>query len=436
MTDDSTDFNDYLSPRRGERPGKRVEAAEAFAAIPDQSRVFIEPGCGTPLQILEEMAAARGNWDRLNVVLGQILAPIAIREYADAPFRFVSVQPSEYMAARSNGGPADPVPARYSDSERLFGPGGPLEADVAIIQVSPPGPGGKFSLGLSVGSTIDVVRTARVVIAQVNREMPYTFGAGELERSEIDYLVEIDGPVVELKRPPISEESQEIARHAVTQVPDEATLQFGIGAVPEALMSLLVERRDLGIHSGMIGEGIMALMESGALTNAKKTMDRGVMISGEVLGTRTLFDWVHENPNLRMAPASYTHGTVVLPRCHRFTSIQSALQVSLDGTINAESLGDKQVAGTGGQPDYAAAAAAAPGGIAIHALPATAARGKVSRIVPQLDAGAIVTTPRYLADRIVTEFGVAELRGRSIEERAANLRAIAHPEFRGELDTA
>lgn len=433
MTDTTTDFNDYLSPARKDRPGKRAEPAEAFAAIPDGSRVFLGPGCGTPVQLLEELARERGRWERLNIVVGQVLGPIAISEYAGEPFHFSSLQPSEYLAAMSNGGPADPIPARYSDTATLFRKDGPLPVDVAIVQVSPPGPDGRFSLGVSVGSVIDVVRTASLVIAQVNREMPYTFGAGELERSEIDLLVEIDGPLVELTRAPIGAEAQAIAEHALTQVPDEATLQFGIGAVPEALMSLLTQRRELGIHSGMIGDGIMELVESGAVTNAKKTADRGLTITAEVMGTRRLFDWVHENPSIRMAPASYTHGTVVIPRCHRFTSIQSALQVALDGTINAESLGQKQVAGTGGQPDYAAGSAAAPDGIAIHALPATAARGKVSRIVRQLDAGAIVTTPRYLADRVVTEFGVAQLCGRTLSQRAEALRAIAHPQFRDDL---
>jgi acyl-CoA hydrolase len=198
-------------------------------------------------------------------------------------------------------------------------------------------------------------------------------------------------------------------------------------------MSLLGERRDLGVHSGMIGDGIVDLVESGAITNAKKSFDEGVMIAGEVIGTRRLFDWVHRNPLVRMAPSGYTHGVPVIARCRDFVSIQSALQVALDGSINAESIGPKQVAGPGGQPDYAEGAAAAVGGIAIHALPATAAGGKFSRIVPRLDAGAIVTTPRYLADRIVTEFGVARLRGRTLEQRADELRAIAHPRFRDEL---
>lgn len=435
VTNDLTDFdfNDFLVPSRGSRAGRRVDVGKAFTDIQDGARVLIGPGCGTPTLLLEELAAQRGRWTRLEIVAGQLVAPIALTQFAGEPFGFASVQPSEHLADRSSGGPADTVPARYSDHPGLFAAGGALAPDVVLVQVSPPGPRGRFSLGVSVGSTIDAVRSAPLVIAQVNREMPYTFGAGELRRDEIDLLVEMDGPVVELRRGEPGAEAQAIARHALTQIPDGATLQFGIGAVPEALMGLLAERRELGIHSGMIGDGIADLIDAGVITNTRKAFDQGVCVTAEIMGTRRLFDWVHRNPLVRTAPASYTHGVPVIARCSDFVSIQSALQVALDGSINAESIGPRQIAGPGGQPDYAEGAAAARGGIAIHALPATAAGGKLSRIVPRLDAGAIITTPRYLADRVVTEFGVAQLRGRTLAQRAEALTAIAHPDFRAAL---
>lgn len=432
VTNDLTefDFDDYLVPSRGPRSGSRVDASAAFSGIQDGARVLIGPGCGTPTLLLEELAACRTRWARLEIVAGQLLAPIALTQFASEPFWFTSVQPSEHLADRSSGGPADTVPARYSDHPGLFAAGGTLAPDVVLVQVSLPGPEGRFSLGVTVGSTIDAVRSAPLVIAQVNRQMPYTFGAGELRRDEIDVLVEMDGPLIELRRGEPGAEAQAIARHALTQIPDGATLQFGIGAVPEALMGLLAARRELGIHSGMIGDGIADLVDGGAITNTRKAFDQGVCVTAEIIGTRHLFDWVHRNPLVRTAPASYTHGVPVIARCSNFVSIQSALQVALDGSINAESIGPRQIAGPGGQPDYAEGAAAARGGIAIHALPATAARGKLSRIVPRLEAGAIITTPRYLADRIVTEFGVAQLRGRTLAQRAEGLRAIAHPDFR------
>jgi acyl-CoA hydrolase len=427
------DFTPWLAPSRGTREGRRAPARAALAAIPEGARVLVAPACGAPMGLLDELAALRGRWSSLELVSGQLLAPIAPAQFAGEPFRFVSLQPSDSLPAMSSGGPADPIPARYSDTARLFLPDGPLEVEAVLVQVSPPGPGGRFSLGVSTGQVIDAVRSAPLVVAQVNPLMPFTYGAGELRRDELDFLVDAETPLVELRRAAVSAEAQAIARHVLTQVPDEATLQFGIGAVPEALMGLLGERRDLGIHSGMIGDGIVAAVESGAVTNAKKAFDQGVMVAGEVMGSRALFDWAHLNPLVRMAPAAYTHGLAVVARCHRFVSIQSALQVALDGSINAESIGDRQVGGPGGQPDYAEAAAAAPGGIAIHALPSTAAGGRVSRIVPRLEAGAIVTTPRYLADRVVTEHGVALLRGRTLSQRADALAAIAHPEFRGSL---
>lgn len=432
----TVDFEPYLAASRGPREGRRVQPSVAFAAIPDGARVLITAGCGTPLQLLEEMTTARDLWTNLEIVSGQLLGPIALTAHAGEPFRFTTVQPSQYLPSRSAGGPAHVVPARYSDCATLFLPASPLAADVVLVQVSAPGADGRFSLGVSVGAVVDAVRAAPLVIAQVNREMPYTFGAGELRRDEIDFLVEVDGPIRELHRPEVTAEAQTIARNVVSQVPDEATLQFGIGSIPEATMALLIERRDLGIHSGMISDGIVDLVEAGAVTNAKKSFDRGLMITGEVMGTRRLFDWAHLNPLVRLAPARYTHGVPVVSRSHRFLSIQSALEVALDGSINAESIGGRQVAGPGGQPDYAEAAAAAIDGIAIHALSSTAAGGKVSRIVPRLPAGAVVTTPRYLADRVITEFGVARLRGRSLPERAAALAAIAHPDFRGALETA
>jgi 4-hydroxybutyrate CoA-transferase len=431
------DFSAYMAPSRGTREGRSASAADAVAAIPDGARVLVGAACGAPLALLDELAARRGQWSDLEVVFaGLLFSPAEITKFAAEPFRFTTIQPSQYLPAKSNGGFVEVVPARYSDTSTLFLPGGPLAADVVLVQVSGPGPGGRFSLGVSVGGAIDAVRSAPLVIAQVNPRMPYVFGAGELRRDEIDFLVEIEAPLTELRRPEVTAEAETIAAHVLSQVPDEATLQFGIGAVPEATMALLGQRRDLGIHSGMISDGLIDLVESGALTNGRKAFDRGVMITAEVIGTQRLFDWVHLNQLVQAAPSRYTHGVPVVSRCHRFVSIQSALQVALDGSINAESIGLKQVGGAGGQPDFAEAAAAAVDGIAIHALPSTAERGAVSRIVPQLDAGSIITTPRYLADCIVTEHGVARVKGKGLAARAVALRAIAHPNFRAGLEGA
>ncbi|MDE2640430.1 MAG: hypothetical protein OXI03_07590, partial [Chloroflexota bacterium] len=288
-------------------------------------------------------------------------------------------------------------------------------------------------LGVAVGSVIDALRSAPLVIAQVNPSMPYVRGVGELPPDAFDFLVEIESPLPELTRAPPGLVEEAIAEHVMDLVPDEATLQFGIGAIPEAVMARLTARRDLGVHSGLIGDGLIDLQESGALTNLRKSQDAGLMIGAVCGGTRRLFDWLHRNPAVRLAPARYSHGVDVVSRSHRFVAINSAISVALDGSVNAETVGGRLLSGPGGQPDYAEAAMSARDGIGIVAMPSTAARGTVSRIVRRLGPEDAVTVPRTLADRVVTEYGVAELRGRSIEERAAALRAVAHPDFRSGL---
>ena len=426
-------YQAYLRPSRGPRASRRVEVSTALAAIPNNARVHTGSGCGAPMQLLEAMAAERNRWDALTLSFVILFAPIAPMQYAGKPFRFAALQPTAVARAAAEAGYLETIPARFSDIAWLFTPEGTFPADAVLVHVSPPGPEGRFSLGTSVGGVIDTLRTAPLVIAQVNQEMPYTYGAGELRRDEIDLLVEMDGPLVELQRAPPNPTARRIAEEVAGLIPDGATVQIGIGAVTEALCPLLQERRDLGYHSGMVADGVIDLMECGALTNARKSIDRDLVIAAEVVGTRRLFDWVHRNPRVRLVPPSYTHGVSVLARIERFVANNSAVQVSLDGTVNAESLGGRQLSGPGGQPDFAEGAMRAPKGMSIIALPATAAKGKISRIVPQIPAGETVSVPRYLADRVVTEFGVAELRGRTLSQRAEALRAIAAPAFRADL---
>lgn len=426
-------YQAYLRPSRGPRAGRRVEVSTALAAIPNNARVHTASSCGAPMQLLDALAAERHRWDALTLTFVILFAPIAPLQYAGKPFRFAALQPTAVARVAAEAGYLETIPGRFSDAAWLFTPEGTFPADAVLVHVSPPGPEGRFSLGTSVGGVIDAVRTAPLVIAQVNQEMPYTYGAGELRRDEIDLLVEMDGPLVELQRGPPDPTARRIAEQVAGLIPDGATIQIGIGAVTEALCPLLQERRDLGYHSGMVADGVIDLMACGALTNARKSIDRDLVIAAEVVGTRRLFDWVHRNPRVRLVPPAYTHGVSVLARIQRFVANNSAVQVALDGSVNAESIGGRQLSGPGGQPDFAEGALRAPQGMSIIALPATAAAGKISRIVPQIPAGETVTVPRYLADRVVTEFGVAELRGRTLSQRAAALRAIAAPAFRADL---
>ena len=428
-----TDFEPYLAPSRASRPGRRTDADTALRAIPNEARILIPTMSGVPMGLLAALDDARGRWSSLELVTGTLREPPAPLAHAGAPFRFATWQFSRPLRPAEAAGALRVIPARYSQTATLFQPGGPVPVDAVLVSASPAGPDGRHSLGVAVGSVIDAVRSAPLVIAQVNPSMPYVRGVGELPPDAFDFLVEIESPLPELTRAPPGPVEEAIAEHVVGLVPDEATLQFGIGAIPEAVMARLTARRDLGVHSGLISDGLIDLLQSGALTNARKSQDAGVMIAAVCGGTRRLFDWLHHNPAVRLAPARYSHGVDVVSRSHRFVAINSAISVALDGSVNAETVGGRPLSGPGGQPDYAEAAMSARDGIGIVAMPSTAARGTASRIVRRLGPEDAVTVPRTLADRVVTEYGVAELRGRSLEERASALRAVAHPDFRSEL---
>ena len=429
----ATDFEPYLAPSRGPRPGRWADAATALRAIPDGARLLFPTLSGVPMGLLAALDDERERWSSLELVTGTLREPPAPLAHAGAPFRFATWQYSRALRAAEEAGALRVIPARYSQTAALFQPDGPAPVDAVLVSASPPGPDGRLSLGVAVGSVIDALRSAPLVIAQVNPSMPYVRGVGELPPDAFDFLVEIESPLPELTRAPPGPVEEAIAEHVVDLVPDEATLQFGIGAIPEAVMARLTARRDLGVHSGLISDGLIDLQESGALTNARKSQDAGLMIGAVCGGTRRLFDWLHRNPAVRLAPARYSHGVDIVSRSHRFVAINSAISVALDGSVNAETGGGRLLSGPGGQPDYAEAAMSARDGIGIVAMPSTAARGTVSRIVGRLGPEDAVTVPRTLADRVVTEYGVAELRGRSLEERAAALRAVAHPDFRSEL---
>ncbi len=430
---EATDFEPYLAPSRGPRLGRWADAATALRAIPDGARLLFPTLSGAPMGLLAALDDERERWSSLELVTGTLREPPAPLAHAGAPFRFATWQYSRALRAAEEAGALRVIPARYSQTAALFQPGGPVPVDAVLVSASPPGPDGRLSLGVAVGSVIDALRSAPLVIAQVNPSMPYVRGAGELPPDAFDFLVEMESPLPELTRAPPGPVEEAIAEHVVDLVPDEATLQFGIGAIPEAVMARLTARRDLGVHSGLISDGLIDLQESGALTNARKSQDAGLMIGAVCGGTRRLFDWLHRNPAVRLAPARYSHGVDVVSRSHRFVAINSAISFALDGSVNAETVGGRLLSGPGGQPDYAEAAMSARDGIGIVAMPSTAARGTVSRIVRRLGPEDAVTVPRTLADRVVTEYGVAELRGRSLEERAAALRAVAHPDFRSGL---
>ncbi len=425
-------FDAYLPPRSAPRPTREGTVEQALSQIPDGARVVVPPMSATPLGLLVALDDLRDGWTDIEIATGNLFTHVPPLDHPNEPFRFSTYQTSGPLREAEAAGVLQHIPATYAQVPSLFRPDGPLPADAILIQVSEPGPEGMYSLGTSVGGIVDVVRTAPLVIAQINPNLPYTFGAAELHRDEFDWLVPLTSDVLELRRSEPGALEREIAASVAELVTDGATLQFGIGGVPEAIMGMLGDRRDLGIHSGLISDGVMGMVESGALTGSQKATAPELIITTEAAGSAEFFDWIDRNPAVCMAPAGYTHTLQILAQQSKFVGINSAVQVALDGTINAESLGPRQISGPGGQPDFAAGAVL-NGGISVVAMPATAARGKVSRIVKQLDPGAVVTTPRTLADRVITEFGQAELAGRTLADRAAALRSIAHPDFRDDL---
>lgn len=300
-------------------------------------------------------------------------------------------------------------------------------ADVVLVQLAERA-GGSLSASLSNDYVIDAARHARVVIAEINPDAPYTHGAAWPRDIPLHLRVPAIEPPLELPSAPPDDVSRRIAAHAAGLIVDGSTLQFGVGRIPDAILSSLAHARDLGIHSGLINDAVVELIERGVVTNASKGIDAGVTVTNQLIGTRRLYRFAHDNKAVAVRPASYTHNQDVLRRVSRLVAINSALEVGLDGSVNAETLNGAAVGALGGQLDFVRGANASPGGRAIIALPSTAPAG--SRIVARAET---VTTPRADADAIVTEWGVAELRGCTLAERARRLIAIAAPEHREEL---
>jgi 4-hydroxybutyrate CoA-transferase len=331
-----------------------------------------------------------------------------------------------------NDGRADFVPVFLSDIPALF-TSGQLPLDVALIHVSPPDAHGYCSLGTSVDVVPAAVQAARLVIAQINPRMPRTLGNSFIQLGQIDLAVEADTSLFEHQVPPPTDLEQRIGTHVANLVEDGATLQLGIGGIPNAALAALTDRKDLGVHTEMFSDGLLDLVEAGVLTGRAKTIHPGKIVTTFLMGSQRLYDWVHDNPMLEMHPVDYTNDTSIIRRNTRMTAINSALQVDLTGQVCADSIGTRIYSGVGDQMDFMRGAALSQGGKAIIALPSTAKDGGISRIVPTLAMGAGVTTTRAHVQYLVTEFGVAYLHGKSIRERAQALIGIAHPDFRDQL---
>ena len=325
-------------------------------------------------------------------------------------------------------GRGDYIPVFFSEIPKLFCEGY-LPPDVALIHVSPPDKHGFCSFGISVDYTKPAAQVARTVVAQVNPNMPRTHGDAFIHVSEIDIAIESDQPIIELQPPRIGPVEEAIGRHIAGLVDDGSCLQLGIGGIPDAVLAFLHEKNDLGIHSEMFSEGVVDLYNEGVITNSKKVVNRDKMTATFLMGTRRLYDFVDDNPAVNMFPVNFVNDPYVIGQNDRVVAINSAIQVDVMGQVVADSMGATQFTGIGGQVDFVRGAARSRDGKAIIALPSTAKKGAVSRIVAAIAPGTAVTTMRADVDYIVTEHGVAHLRGLGLRERAEALIEIADPTF-------
>jgi acyl-CoA hydrolase len=386
--------------------------------------------CGEPTTLIESLIAQAEDIGSLSAFTATSFSGLLTAE-ATAKFSLSSMGAIGALRTVAAAGQLGIVPCHVSQIASMIEQGS-IGCDVAFVQVSPPDADGNHSFGLISDHVQAAVAKARVVIAEVNDQVPFTHNTATLPRSRIDCAVHVSRMPVEVPLAKIGDTDLAIAKLVSGFIEDGAVLQVGIGATPDAVLRLLKDRRDLGVHSGMIGDGVVDLMEAGVITNARKPIDRGISITGALIGTRRLYEFANRNANIGMRNSSYTHDAATLSLLPKLVTLNSAIEVDLSGQVNAEQSGSQYLGGTGGQVDFVRAGVRSPGGCSIIALPATAKGGKISRITTALSGP--VTTARSDVDVIVTEFGAAQLRGQTLAERARRLVAIAHPDFREELD--
>lgn len=408
-------------------------AQQAVSIIQSGNRVFVHTAAAAPQQLVHAMTARANELRAVEVVH---LHTEGAAPYAD-PALANSFHPNVFFVAANmrsavNEGNADYIPVFLSEVPGLFRKQ-ILPLDVALVQVSPPDKHGYCSLGISVDTSRAAVQSAKWVIAQVNPNMPRTHGDGLVHVRDIDFAVEVDDPLPIHPPPVLTEIEFAIARYCAGLIEDGATLQMGIGAIPDAVLSALTNHRDLGIHTEMFSDGVIALVESGVLNGSKKRVHPGKLVATFSMGTRRLYDFIDDNPEVALLDVAYVNDTAVIRRNPRVTAINSALEVDLTGQVGADSIGVRQYSGVGGQMDFIRGASLSEGGKPIIALPSLTSRG-ISRIVPHLKEGAGVVTTRAHVHYVITEYGVANLYGKNLRQRARALIDIAHPDHRAALE--
>ncbi len=416
---------------RAEYQRKLTTAEEVVKVVKPGDRIVFSHACGEPRVLPGELVKRAGELTGVQIVhqvpMGEAL--YCQPEY-DGFFRHIALFAGAPTREAIWQGRGDYLPCFNSEIPALFEKRWPV--DVAMVTLSPPDKHGFCSLGISVDWTKKGLECSKVVIAEVNKNMPRVHGDSFIPVSRIDHIVEVDVPLHELGQKKMTEVEERIGRNIAELIEDESCLQLGIGGIPDAVLANLTGFRDLGIHSEMIADGVMHLVEKGVITGAKKTLHKEKILVTFLMGSRAFYDWVDDNPMIEIHTVEYVNDPAVIARNRKMISINSALEVDLLGQVCADTLGPKQFSGVGGQVDFIRGAKNSEGGKAIIALPSTA-KGEISRIVPVLKPGAAVTTSRNDVDYVVTDYGIAPLGGRTVRERMKALVQIAHPKFREEL---
>jgi acetyl-CoA hydrolase len=409
-----------------------LSAEDAVARIKSGDRVFLHTAAATPQRLIDAMVQRSAELKNVEIVCLHTEgdAVYSRPEYRDS-FRLNALFVGKNVRESVQHGDGDAIPVFLSDVPSLFY-SKVLPLDVALVHVSPPDRHGYCSLGVSVDATLAAVHAAKLVIAQVNPNMPRTHGEGMLHTSKIHAMVDVSDPLLETPSNVLSETEMSIGRHIASIVEDGATLQMGIGAIPNATLAALTGHKDLGVHSEMFSDGIIDLVEKGVINGRKKLSHKEIIVASFLIGTRRLYDFVDDNPLVAMLPSDYVNDTREIRRNPRVTAINSALEIDMTGQVCADSIGQKYYSGVGGQMDFIRGAALSEGGKPIIALPSTTKNGQ-SRIVVQLKPGAGVVTTRAHVQYVVTEFGIVNLHGKNLRQRAEALASIAHPDFREDI---
>ena len=418
----------------GDYRSRIVSSDDAVAVVQSRQRVYIHNGCAEPTELVKALTR-RG--PMLHDVEVMHMATMGIADYSlpehEGHFRTNALFIGGNVRRAIQEGRGDYTPVFLSEIEGLFSSGA-ADIDVALLQGTPPDAYGYMSLGPSVDVSLTVAQYARHVIVEINDQMPRTLGDTFLHVSRVDAFIETSHPLAEYPQHEVTEQHRAIARNVAGLIPDGATIQTGIGGIPEATLALLKNHKDLGIHSEMVPDGAIELIQSGVVNGERKTLHPRKVITGFVLGSKRLFDFIDNNPIFEFHRTAYCNDPLIIARNDRMVAINSAIEVDLTGQVCSDSMGRTPYSGIGGQVDFLRGAARSKGGVPIIALPSTAKNGTVSRIATMLQPGAGVVTSRGDVHYVVTEHGVAYLHGKTLRQRAEALLQVADPKFRAELE--